>query len=146
MQSTTFLSVAFLMGIVMSIYLPMNSSVSRYLGSPIAASVVFFIVALITTIVIFLYSGEYESIPKLRGVPAYLYLAGFISAFMIIGTTFLIPKIGARKFFILLVSGQILMSILVSHFGILESPKDPITLKKILGATLVIAGAILSRS
>ena len=147
MQSTTFLSVAFLMGIVMSIYLPMNSSVSRYLGSPIAASVVFFIVALITTIVIFIYSGQYaSSIPNLRNVPAYLYLAGFISAFMIIGTTFLIPKVGARKFFILLVSGQIIMAILVSHFGILESPKDPITLKKVLGAALVIGGAILSRS
>ena len=146
MQSTTFLSVAFLMGIAMSIYLPMNSSVARYLGSPIAASVVFFIVALATTIVIFIYSGMYASIPNFRNVPAYLYLAGFISAFMIIGTTFLIPKIGARKFFILLVSGQILMAIVVSHLGILESPKDPITIKKVLGATLVIAGAILSRS
>jgi transporter family-2 protein len=145
MQSTTFLSVAFFMGIVMSIYLPMNSSVSRYLGSPIAASVVFFIVALITTIVVFIFSGAYASIPNLRRLPAYLYLAGFISAFMIIGTTYLIPKIGARKFFILLVSGQILMAIVVSHLGILESPKDPITIKKALGATLVIAGAILSR-
>jgi uncharacterized membrane protein YdcZ (DUF606 family) len=37
------------------------------------------------------------------------------------------------------------MAIVVSHLGILESPKDPITIKKVLGATLVIAGAILSR-
>jgi transporter family-2 protein len=63
---------------------------------------------------------------------------------MILGTTFLIPKIGARKFFILLISGQILMAIIVSHFGILESPRDPITFKKVLAAGLVIAGAFLS--
>ena len=146
MQTTPYLLVAFFLGIVMSIYLPMNSSVSRYLGSPVAASVVFYIVALATTLAIFIYFGEYHSLPKIKGVPKYLYLAGFISAFMIIGTTFLIPKIGARKFFILLVSGQILMAVLVSHLGILESPKDPVTLKKLIGATLVITGAALSTS
>ena len=146
MQTTLFLLVAFFMGVVMSIYLPMNSSVSRYLGSPVAAAVVFFIVALATTVMVFIYFGAYQSISKLKEVPKYLYLAGFISAFMIIGTTFIIPQIGARKFFILLVTGQILMAILVSHLGILESPKDPVTLKKLIGATLVVTGAALSTS
>ena len=128
----------------MSIYLPMNSSVARYLGSSIAAAVTFFVVALITSVLIFILSGEYSSIAKIGHVPAYLYLAGFISSFIIVGTTFLIPKIGARTFFIMLLSGQILMAIIVSHFGIMESHRDTITLKKILGATLVIAGAFLS--
>ncbi len=58
MQTTLFLLVAFFMGIVMSIYLPMNSSVSRHLGSPVAASVVFFIVALATTGMVFIYFGN----------------------------------------------------------------------------------------
>ena len=146
MQTTPYLLVAFFLGIVMSIYLPMNSSVSRYLGSPIAASVVFYIVALATTLAIFIYFGEYHLLTKIKSVPKYLYLAGVISAFMIIGTTFIIPQIGARKFFILLVSGQILMAILVSHLGILESPRDPVTIKKIIGAALVITGAALSTS
>ena len=146
MQTTPYLLVAFFLGIVMSIYLPMNSSVSRYLGSPIAASALFYIVALATTLAIFAYSGEYHSFQKLKNVPKFLYLAGFISAFMIIGTTIIIPRIGARKFFILLVSGQILMAVLVSHLGILESPKDPVTIKKIIGAALVVTGAALSTS
>jgi len=45
-------------------------------------------------------------------------------------------KIGARTFFILLVSGQILNGDHRKHFGILEFPKDPISLKKTLGAVL----------
>jgi uncharacterized membrane protein YdcZ (DUF606 family) len=36
------------------------------------------------------------------------------------------------------------MAMVVSHFGILESPQDPVTVKKMLAATLVIAGAVLS--
>ena len=99
----------------------MNSAVAKYLGSSIAATVTFFVAALITSILVFIFVGAYEAIPKIGNVPKYLYLSGFVAAFMVIGTTFLIPKIGARTFFILLVSGQILTAVIVSHFGILES-------------------------
>ncbi len=144
MQTPTFIIVAFLMGVSLSVYLPMNSAVSRHLGSSMAASATFFVVATITSIFILIGGGEYHSLAKLRTVPIYLHIAGVISAFFIVGTTFLIPKIGARTFFILLVSGQILMAIIISHFGVLESPQDPITSKKTFGAILVIAGAVLS--
>ena len=36
------------------------------------------------------------------------------------------------------------MAIIVSNYGILASPKDPITIRKILGAILVLWVAILS--
>lgn len=144
MQTAVHISLAFLMGIIMSIYLPMNSSVSRHLGSSITANVTFFLIALLTSILIFLIFGEFDSVHKVKNVPIYLYLTGVISAFIVLGTTFLIPLIGARKFFIFLVAGQILMAVTVSHFGILESPKDPVSIKKLIGASLVIIGAIFS--
>src|ERR1019366_63200 len=144
MQITMFAIVAFLMGAILSVYLPLNSSVSRHLGASMAASAKIFVVATITSILILVVGGESHSLAKLRSVPVYLHVAGIISAFFIVGTTFPTPKVGARWFFILLVSGQILMAIVISHFGVLESPQDPITLKKTLGAILVIAGACLS--
>ena len=139
-----YMSTAFFLGVLMSIYLPMNSSVSRYVGSPITANVTFFFIALLTSILVFFLNGQFDSLNKIKEVPAYLYLTGFISAFMILGTTFLIPHLGARKFFILLISGQIIMAIIISHFGILESPKDPISMKKLIGASVVIIGAFIS--
>jgi bacterial/archaeal transporter family-2 protein len=144
MQTTFYLALAFAMGLIMSIYLPMNSSVAKYLGSAITANVTFFFIALLTSILIFLLSGRFNTINHLKDVPAVFYLTGFISAFVVLGTTFLIPHIGARKFFILLITGQVLMAIIVSHFGILESPQDPISMKKMIGAALVLAGAIFS--
>ena len=144
MQTTLYIALAFAMGLIMSIYLPMNSSVAKYLGSAITANVTFFFIALLTSVIIFLFSGQVNTIQHLKDVPLLLYLTGFISAFVVLGTTFLIPHIGARKFFILLITGQILMAIVVSHFGLLESPKDPINLKKTIGAVLVLAGAIFS--
>lgn len=146
MQTLLFIGAAFVMGMVMSIYLPMNSSVSRYLGSSIAANVTFFLVAFITSLLILFFSGETGAVYRFRQVPVYLYLTGFISAFIVLGTTFLIPYLGARKFFILLIAGQVGMAIVVSHFGILESPPDPVSARKLAGAVLVIAGAMISVS
>ena len=102
--------------------------------------------ALLTSVFIFFANGQLDTLNKIKEVPVHLYLTGVISALMILGTTFLIPQLGARKFFILLISGQIIMAIVVSHFGILETPKDPISMKKIIGASVVIVGAFISTS
>jgi transporter family-2 protein len=122
----------------------MNSTVSKYLGSPITANISFFVVAFIVSILIFAFFGDYKTLFKLKEVPPHLFLTGAGAACMILGTTFLIPKIGARKFFILVVAGQILMAMAISHFGILGSPKDTISLKKIMGAILLLLGAVIS--
>jgi transporter family-2 protein len=90
--------------------------------------------------------GEFHSIYKIKDVPIYLYLTGCVSAFIVLGTTFLIPHLGARRFFILVVAGEILMAVLVSHFGLLETPRDPVTIKKLIGACLVVFGAYISTS
>ncbi len=146
MQTGIFILFAFLIGAISSIYLPMNSSVARYLGSPLTASITFYFVALVTSILLFLVFGNSATISNIGAVPPYLYLTGFISAFIVLSITFLIPILGARKLVILSLSGQILMAMIVSHLGILESPPDPITLKKLLGASLFITGAIVSVS
>ena len=144
MQAGLHIFLALLIGAIISIYFPMNSAVSRYLGSPLTANISFFVVALATAIVLFALWGEVETLGKMRHVPTYLFLTGVISAFIVLGTTFLIPKLGARQFFILTIAGQIVMAIVVSHFGALESPQDPVTMRKMLRAVLVFLGAFVS--
>lgn len=124
----------------------MNSSVARHLGSPLTASITFYFVALITSILLFLVFGKPGTPGNIGAVPPYLYLTGFISAFIVLSITFLIPILGARKLVILSLAGQILTAMIVSHLGILESPPEPITLKKAIGASLFITGAIVSVS
>lgn len=132
------------MGGIMSVYLPMNGTISKCIGSSLTANVTFFLVAFLTAITLFLVFGDFKTLLKIRYVPPYLFLSGFFSAFIILGTTFSIPYLGARKFFILLITGQILIAILVSNYGILSSTQDPMTIKKAIGASLVILGAFIS--
>jgi bacterial/archaeal transporter family-2 protein len=146
MQTGLAIFCAVLIGVVSAIYLPMNSSVARYLGSSLTANISFYSVALVTAILIFVIFGEFETIHNFKIVPPYLYLTGFVSAFIVLGITFLIPVLGARKLVILSIAGQLIMAIIVSHFGVLESPEDPINLRKILGASLLFTGALVSVS
>ena len=80
MQTGFYLAMAMTIGIISAIYLPMNSSVSRHLGSPLTANITFYSVALLTSVVLFLLYGERETLRNLARVPAWLYLTGFVSA------------------------------------------------------------------
>ena len=144
MQTLLYALLAILMGAMMSVYLPMNSVVARYLGSPLTASIAFYVVGLLTSLVILGLFGDLKTILKFRNVPPYLFLTGVMSAVLVLGMIVLVPKFGARKVFILLLAGQVIMAIIVSHLGILESPKDPINLRKLVGAALLVIGVVVS--
>ena len=144
MSSATYIVTAFSMGAVYSIYLPMNSALSKHIGSPIAANIAFFTIALTTSIVLFLIGGQFDPIFRLKTVPAYLFIPGFLSAFIILGMTFLIPVLGPRKTFLLTISGQVLTARLVGHFGVFNLPRDPITIQKTIGAFLLLAGVVVT--
>lgn len=144
MGTLTYILLAILMGAAISVYMPMNSTVGKLTGSPIIANVIFYLIGLLTSLLLLGFSTDFKSILKLRNVPLALFLAGVMSAFMVLGTIILLPKFGARKVFLLQISGQILMAMFISHFGLLESPKDPMTIQKFVGAGLLILGAIVS--
>ena len=106
----------------------MNSSVSKYLGSTLAANIIFFSIGLITTVIFYLIFEPIETIRGLVNIPPYLLLSGLFSAVLILGMTYLIPQMGARKLFILIIAGQILMAMIVSHYAIFGTPRDPLTI------------------
>ena len=138
------LLLAFLLGAMISIYQPMNGTISRIVDSPILANVVFYFVGFLASVLMLLASGSLPHASRLRDAPALLYLAGVMSAIMVLGTIALLPRLGARRLFLLQVAGQIVMAMIVAHFGLLGLPHDPLTLKKIAGAVILLAGAIIS--
>lgn len=74
----------------------------------------------------------------------FLLITGVMSALMVLGTIFLLPQLGAGKLFLLQIVGQIIMALIVSHFGLFESAQDPITPQKIIGAAFLVVGAIIT--
>lgn len=144
MPYAVLLSLAVSMGALLAIYLPVLSQSGRIAGSPILANAPFYLFGLLTMIVLALAAGNRAAdFARLKAVPPWMFATGAVSAVMILGTTFLIPKIGPGLFFVLLVTGQILTGAVVSHMGWLDAPLDPLDARKLAGLALVLAGAAL---
>lgn len=144
MLNSGYLLLAFSMGAILALYVPVLSLSGRIIGSPILANVPFFGIGMITSFVLALVMGHSLSdFGRLQEVPPWMFLAGVASGLMVLGSTFLIPRIGPGPFFVLLVAGQILMGTALSHFGVLGAALDPVTLRKVLGLVLVLGGAYL---
>jgi transporter family-2 protein len=132
------------LGAVISIYFPMVSQSARILNSIPLANVPFFAIAFVTSLAIALASGsrgaEFQRIVTL---PPLLLTAGVMSAGLIIGSSYVIPRIGLGAFFVLLVSGQILAGLIFGYLGLFGVPQTAPTLGKLVGAGMVIGGVWL---
>lgn len=140
---------AALLGAMISVYQPMNGMVSRHAGSPLVANTLFYLVAFLSSAAMLgawslLQPDGPSPVARLKGLPPILLLAGAMSAVMVLSTIALLPRLGARRLFLLQVAGQVLMALVVGHFGILGTARDPLTLRKALGAVLLLAGAVVS--
>jgi transporter family-2 protein len=56
----------------------------------------------------------------------------------------LIPQVGAGPVMITLLAGQIVGGMLMSHFGWLGSPVQPITATNFIGAIVMFGGVVLA--
>ncbi len=132
------------LGAIVSIYFPMIAQSARILGSGPLANVPFFFIGFLSSVGIALAAGARASdLQKAGEVPLWLWTAGIMSAGLIIGSSFLIPRLGLAAFFVLLVSGQVLAGMVFGWLGLFGVPPSPMTLAKALGAAMVIGGVFL---
>jgi transporter family-2 protein len=71
---------------------------------------------------------------------------GFFGAIYIAVSILLVPRIGAAMFIALLVAGQMIGSLVFDQFGAFGLPQHSIDLPRMLGAALLVAGAVLVRA
>lgn len=132
---------ALLLGVVLSVHLGMNAQVGAILNNPRMGNAIFWTIGAITAIGIGLTGWESAVFANLREVPLWLLTAGAFGAALVFGIAWVIPQIGAGTFFVLLIAGQVITGMILSHFGVLGSPVQPITMIKIVGVALLVTGA-----
>lgn len=132
---------ALLLGVVLSVHLGMNAQVGAILNNPRMGNAIFWTIGAITAIIIGLTAWDPAVFQTLREVPVWLLTAGIMGAALVFGIAWIIPQIGAGTFFVLLLAGQVITGMVLSHFGLLGSPLQPITMMKVTGVLLLVAGA-----
>jgi transporter family-2 protein len=74
-----------------------------------------------------------------------LYLGG-VFGFIIIATAVLVfPRLGAAYAVALMVCGQCLAALVIDHYGLMDMEPRPVTLLRVIGVLLVVAGVAVFR-
>lgn len=70
----------------------------------------------------------------------WVWLGGFFGVCFVIGNIVLFPKLGAVQTVVLPILGQVVMGLATDQFGLFNSPQLEVTLPRVLGALVVLAG------
>lgn len=140
-----------LMGIVagacIATQAPINAQLGRNLGVPIAAAGVSFVAgAILLWAIAFIYSYTVDT-PINFGAPApWTFVAGgVLGAFYVFSNIMLTPMIGAAAVMALSVAGQLVGGMFLDKIGFMGMAVREISLGRIMGAVLLITGALMIR-
>lgn len=129
------------------ILLPLQALINARLGQATEGALfASFISFLVGTVVLGLaVLATRTPMPDMRtmlSLPPWIWIGGVIGALFVLCATVLVPKLGAAGLICLVVSGQLIGSLLFDHFGVL-GPVRPADAWRLLGAVLVAVGAVL---
>ena len=132
-------------GAMIAVQAPTNAMLAKAGGSPVLAALISFAVGTVALLVTWLASGNRPASSAWSGLPWYAWLGGLYGAFFVAITAYAAPRIGLASLITIGVAGQIAAALWLDHIGALGLPREPISLGRVAGALLVVAGVILVR-
>jgi transporter family-2 protein len=138
-----YVALAALAGLFLPLQSILAARVAASINGPMMAALVNFAGGtLAVAVLIVLFQVPWPSGAQAALVPNYAWLLGLFGAFFIAQAAVTVPKLGAAGMIALVIAGQMIGSVLMDHFGIMQ-PVQPITLQKLVGAAFLIAGVFL---
>jgi transporter family-2 protein len=132
------------LGVVLAVHLSMNGKVGSVLNNARVGNALFWCIGALGALAIGVTGWQSGALGPLRQVHPVLLTAGVLGACLVFAIAWLIPQVGAGPVMITLLAGQVLGGLLMSHFGWLGSPVQPVTLTKLLGVVVMIGGVVLA--
>ncbi|MEM1274680.1 MAG: DMT family transporter [Pseudomonadota bacterium] len=134
-----------LAGIGIPVLAALNARLGANIGSPAAAGVVLFVVALAAACLVAALTGGVAALAALPSQPKHLFLAGLLVAFYVLSITWIAPVfgIGNAVFFVLL--GQLVSAAVIDHFGLFGARVTPLSTLRAAGILVMAGGVALTQ-
>lgn len=141
-----FIILAIIAGIMMPTQAAINNKLAISIGSPIMSAFISFIVGTVALLLYILATGiPLGTLIEAKNAPFIAWTGGILGAFFVASTVMALPRLGVALTFSLVIAGQMLITLIIDHFGLLDVPVKQINLPRILGVTLITVGVILVR-
>lgn len=124
---------------------PTNARLAGAVLSPVNAAFVSFAVGTVALGIVALLLQTRPDMAATRALPWYAWIGGLYGACFVVAAAWGVPRLGVALTITLMVAGQLLISLVLDHFGALGVPKQPLNLGRLAGVALVIGGVLMVR-
>lgn len=139
-----FVLTAILIGCLMPIQASLNAGLTKHLESPYLAALVSLATGAVAVSILVLINGQsFLPLKRLSIVPPHLLIGGLFGAIFVGSSLFFIPRMGATAMIGAFITGQLLASVIMDHYGLLGLPVNAVHPLRILGVILLFAGVFL---
>jgi bacterial/archaeal transporter family-2 protein len=151
MNAAMMLGIAMAMaaGACLAVQAGVNGRLARGLGSSsLAAFASFAVGTLVIAVYLLVTRAPFRAaLAGAAAIPVWVwFLGGALGSFYVISVIYLAPKLGAATTLGWVVAGQMLAGLLLDHLGALSFPQHAISAPRLVGAALIVGGAVLIRA
>lgn len=140
-----FIILAVLAGMMMPTQAAINNKLAGHVGSPVLSAFISFVVGTIALFFYILATGiPLGNLLSAKNASVIAWMGGILGAFFV-ATITLVPRLGVALTFSLVIAGQMLVTLVIDHYGLLSVPVKEISIPRVLGVTLTTIGVILIR-
>ena len=132
------------LGVVLTVHLAMNGMVGGAINNPRVGNALFWCIGAVTAVIVGITGWRPGALSGLSQINPLLLTAGAMGALLVFAIAEAVPRVGAGPFFVLLIAGQVLSAMAVSHFGWLGSPVQALTMPHAIGAVVMVVGVYLT--
>lgn len=124
---------------------PINAQLASGLKNPMAAAAISFFVGFVFLLAVTLALRiPLPASGALGAIPGYAWFAGGLLGAVFVGLNlYIVPKLGVAALMGLVITGQLIASVLVDHFGLFGLSVHSINMGRIFGVILLAGGAAL---
>jgi transporter family-2 protein len=139
------MALLFLGGALTALQGPANARLSQGVGSVINGALVSFIIGTVALAIIALFMQVRPEGQAVRSIPWWGWLGGLYGCLFVTSIAWGVPKLGVGTTLTVVVAGQLLLAVVLDHFGAFGTPVQPISGSRIAGLLMVIGGVLLVR-
>lgn len=129
-------------GVAVGLQSPMASMITQRLGTFESVFIVHIGGAMIALVPLLIYGGG--KLSQWRSVPWYALGAGIFGLVVIAAISYMIPRVGVAASITTVVAGQLLVGVILDHYGLLGASVRPLDVTRIIGLAVVLAGVWLT--
>jgi len=144
MKNLLFILTALCAGGLVPVQGSINAHLSKGLNHPLQATFIsFFGAVLLLVAVLTVLHPSLPSVSQLRSIPPIYYSGGIYGALFVTTLLVLTPHIGIASTVVATIVGQLILSVILDHFGLFGLERHPVDLSRLIGSAGLLASLYL---